>query len=104
MIVIIWHDYAQLVVLWFDKNNVYGYLVFLFCCSVESYTLLWLVQQVATLPVVIYEFFIGEETSPSEVMYASVLNGCHFSFYMEFPESKPIRSSSRRIKHLMSLV
>ena len=53
MTVFIRQDYLQCVMLWCDKNKVNGFFVFLFCCSFESYTLLWLVQQVGALPLVI---------------------------------------------------
>ena len=61
MIVIIWQDYSQFVVLWFDKNKVHGFFVFLFCCSVEAWMVLWLLQQVDTLPFVIHKSFLQKK-------------------------------------------
>ena len=49
MTVFIRQGYLQYVMLWCDKNKVHGFFVFLFCCSFESYRLLWLVQPVGAL-------------------------------------------------------
>ena len=58
MAVFIRQDYSRFVMLWFDKNKVHGFFVFLFCCSFESYTLLLLVQQVSALPLAFHKSFL----------------------------------------------
>ena len=39
---------------WCNKNKVHGFFVSFFCCSCESYTLLWLKHQVGALPLAIH--------------------------------------------------
>ncbi len=54
MAVFIRQDYSQYVMMWCDKNEVHWFFVYLFCCSFESYTWLWLLQQSGALSLVIH--------------------------------------------------